>query len=264
MSKELKSQDSFVPGPKDTTVKKQKSGWHKWFFSARQRLFLHRSFWSAIIPIIAFVFILVAPTLSTPVGTAMGTWEGFTRELHDGCEDGEAAGISAEDTAVKISTKMTQTGKLQVLLVDLKLSDIFQEGKPDNPTYAALFILPGEGVFTVDLMRSEVTLQPASNEILIKIPSPEFTHYLDDSGIETLAAYPNGWRLFDGSTAKGYTGWLNSRNQIDQRVESELLGYDALVDHAKASALKQVEQLAQSVCGSEKNVEVCFFEEDDR
>ena len=50
---------------------------------------------------------------------------------------------------------------------------------------------------------------------------------------------------------------------IDQRIPSELLGYDDLMANARASALKQVERLAQSVYGSGKSVTVQFFEEGD-
>lgn len=262
MSKELKPQDPFAPELDNTPVKKQKDAKRRRSFSVWQWLLLHRSRWPIIIPIAAFVFMLIAPAISRPAGMAIGSWEGVTQGLSAGYKAGEAAGLSAEDTTVKISTTMAQTGKLQVLLVDLKLTDLFQEGPSNNPKYAALFMIPGEGVFTVDLTQSEVTPLSAPDGILIEIPSPEFTHYLDDSGIETLATYPKGWRLFDGSTAKGYTGWLNSRDQINQRVQSELLGYDELVEHAKDSALKQVERLAQSVCGSEKHVEVRFLGEE--
>lgn len=262
MRKEFWTQDPFDTESKSTPAKKQQSGQRRWYSSVLRWLFQHRSLWPVVIPNLAFILMCIAPIFSSPVGMAIGSWEGVTEGLSDGYEDGEAAGLSAEDTTVRISNKMEDTGSLEVLLVDLKLSDIFTEGNPNNPTYAALFVLPGEGVFTVDLAQSKVTSQPESNGILIKIPSPEFSHYLDDSGIETLAAYPKGWRLFDGSTKKGYIGWLNSREQIDQRVQSELLGYDALMEHAKASARVQVERLAQAICGSEKAVEVRFFEED--
>lgn len=262
MRKELRTQDPFDTESKRTPAKKQQSGRRRWYSSVWRWLFQHRSLWPVIIPILAFILMCIAPIFSSPIGMAIGSWEGVTEGLSDGYEDGEAAGLSAEDTTVRISNKMEDTGSLEVLLVDLKLSDIFTEGNPNNPTYAALFVLPGEGVFAVDLTQSKVTPQPESNGILIEIPSPEFSHYLDDSHLETLATYPKGPQLFDGSTAKGYTGWLNTREQIDQRVQSELLVYDTLTEHAEASAREQVEQLAQSICGSEKNVKVRFFGEE--
>lgn len=266
MSREWKTQDPFAPEPNRIPAKKEKSSRRKRGFSVWQWLFLHRSLWPILIPIAAFAFMWVAPAISSPAGIAIGSWKGVTDGLSDGYEAGEAAGLSAEDTTVTISNKIKQNEKLQVLLIDLKLSDLFTEGAAPivgGPKYAALFLLRGTGVFTVDLAQSEVKPQFGSDGILIQIPSPEFTLYLDDSGIETLATYPKGWRLFDGSTAKGYTGWLNSRSQIDQRVQSELLGYDDLMASARASALKQVEQLAQSICGSRKSVTVQFFEEGD-
>ena len=208
MSRELKTQDPFAPEPNSLPAKKQKSSQRKDGFSVRQQSFLLRSLWPILIPIAAFAFMWIAPAISSPAGIAIGSWDGVTQGLSDGYEAGAATGLSAEDTTVTISSKMAQTGKLQVLLVDLKLSDLFTEGTnpiDGGPKYAALFVLRGEGVFTVDLAQSEVSAQPGSDRIIIKIPSPEFTHYLDDSSIETLATYPKKWKLFDGSTAKGYT-----------------------------------------------------------
>lgn len=184
----------------------------------------------------------------------MGSWRGVTQGYAAGLEDGTEAGLSAQDIEANIVNKMTVSGNLQVLLVDLRLTDLYQHGND----YAALFGIKGEGVFSVDLTQSQVTYSEAQNEITITIPKPVFTPYLDDSSLETFAEYTRP--LFNGSTQNGYRGYLNSRAQIEQRIQSELAGYDKMVQQAEDSALRQVELLAKSVSGSGASVTVQFVE----
>ena len=223
-----------------------------------RRIIAHPMILVSLLPVAAFVFALViAPSLGAPAGTAVGSWEGVTQGLAQGAEDGETDGLSAEDTVAKVGTKLSQTGKLQVLLLDLKLSDLYMQGS--GPQYAALLRMRGEGVFTVDLTQSYASEGPAPDSLVIEIPHPEFVPYLDNSAIETVAEYKA--LLFDGSSENGYKGWLNTANKLDERVRSELLAYDILVERAETSAMKQVELLAQSICGNTCAVEVRFTEE---
>lgn len=254
MGQELIPKNPFSTESQNQKHSKQPS---KFFNAIKNVLFRRPSLWLFLIPVAALLFMIVAPALSAPVGIAVGSWEGVTEGLAQGYADGEAAGLSAEDTTVKIGTKLSQTGKLQVLLLELKLSDIYEEGS--GPQYAALLRLRGEGVFTVDLTQSHVVDGSAPDSIIIEIPHPEFEHYLDDSALEVITEYKAP--AFDGATKNGYTGWLNTRNKLDEKIPSELLAYDALVERAKASAQKQVALLAQSICGSASSIEVCFIGE---
>ena len=223
-----------------------------------RRITAHPLILVGLLPLAALVFaFFIAPGLGAPAGIAVGSWEGVTQGLAQGAEDGEAAGLSAEDTVADVGTKLSQTGKLQVLLLDLKLSDLYTQGS--GPQYAALLRMRGEGVFTVDLTQSYASEGPAPDSLIIEIPHPEFVPYLDNSAIETVAEYKAP--LFDGSSANGYTGWLNTVNKLDERVRSELLAYGTLMEQAEASAIKQVELLAQSICGNACAVEVRFIEE---
>lgn len=254
MSQESNPKDPFVP---ESQSRKRSKPPSKFFNIIKNILFRRPSLWLLLIPAAALLFMIAAPALSTPVGIAVGSWEGVTEGLAQGYADGEAVGLSAEDTTVKISTKLSQTGKLQVLLLDLKLSDIYEEGA--GPQYAALFRLRGEGVFTVDLTQSHVVDGSTPDSVIIEIPYPEFEHYLDDSALETITEYKAP--LFNGTTKNGYTGWLNTRNKLDEKIQSELLAYDTLVERAEASAQKQVELLAQSICGGVSTIEVRFMGE---
>lgn len=220
--------------------------------------FLKRPFvaLSSLLLLGSLVFCLfVAPAVGMAAGTATGSFRGVTQGIAAGAEAGKEAGLSAENTTVIIGNKMTETGNLQVMLVDLKLSDIYQQGPEDNPQYAALLDIKGEGVFSVDLTQSKIVYNETEKQITITIPEPVFTPYLDDNTVEILAEYRP--RFLNGSTINGYQGYLNSRTQIDKRLQEEML---SMLEPAKESALKQVELLARSVCGSTASIQVSFIE----
>ncbi len=230
---------------------------------------LIRSMWGFCIRVVSMIGILlvilflylylcIAPKLGNTVGKALGSWRGVAQGIEKGLEEGKKAGLSAEDTVVEIKNKVTAQGDLQVLLVDLQLTDLYQQGK----SYAMLLGLKGEGVFTVDLAQSKTTFDEGQRKITILIPDPVFTPYLHDSSLEVIAKYPQRkWDWFDGSTADGYHGYLNSLDQIDKRVQEEMTDYDRLMEQAREAALEQVGKLARTLCGGRYLVEVRFAEE---
>lgn len=208
-----------------------------------------------VLLIASLAFCLVfAPMTGRIAGTAIGSWQGVFQGISEGNNAGTTAGLSAEDTTTKIGTKVEQAGNLQVLLVDLRLTDLYQHGN----AYATLWCMKGRGVFSVDLTQSKVSCDGNNAPITITIPEPTFTPYLDDSTVDITAEYKAPF--FDGSTVNGYQGYLNSRSIVEQKIQEELIDYDAMMEQARASALKQVEQLARSVCGSNGSVKVCFIE----
>lgn len=208
----------------------------------------------ALVVLVSLAFcLIIAPMLGKSVGVALGSFRGVTQGITDGTQAGRAKGISAEDTVVTIGTKMAETGKLQVMLADLRLSDIYKQGPEKDPQYAALLEMRGEGVFTVDLTQAEAVYDASQDRINITIPEPEFTPYLDDSTLETLAEYRP--HFGNGSTIHGYRGYLNSRVQLEKRAQEAML---TMMEPVKASALTQVELLARSICGSSASVQVGF------
>ena len=206
------------------------------------------------IPLSFFFYFTIAPAIGDSAGLAVGSWKGTTDGIAEGIKAGTEAALSAEDIVMKVENKMASSGNLQVLLVDLRLTDLYQQGDK----YAALFCIKGDGIFSVDLTQSQATYSETQNQITITIPEPVFTSYLDDSALETLADY--GRPIFNGSTINGYNGYLNSRMQIEQNLQEKLYGYDTMMEQAKTSALAQVELLARSVCGSTALVDVQFIE----
>ena len=264
MNPELKPQDTSVPELQEER-KRTKQRRKKKSVKFSDVLFwfsMHRQAALFLLPVAAAVFaFLIAPAIGSSVGMAVGSYEGVTEGLNDGKIDG----LSAEDTVTMFVNKLKETQKLQVLLMNLQLTDLYiqPENKKNDPDYAALFAFNGEGVFTVDLAKSEAKKDPESGKIFIHIPQPDFDVYIDDSSIEKVdgAEYKAPWYKGNGSTADGYTGWLNSREQLDKKVKEEMLRDDGPMEQARAPALRQVRQLAESLCKDGTTVEVCFFEE---
>lgn len=206
--------------------------------------------------VLSMVYYFIAPGLGISAGLAVGSWQGVTEGLSKGAADGKEEGLSAKDIEVAVTNKMTASKRLQVLLVDLLLTDLYKQGND----YAAIFGIRGEGIFTVDLVQSRAVYSAEQNRIALTIPEPEFTPYLDDSSLEVIAEYERP--LFNGSTKDGYQGYLNSRTITVERVKAELSDYDALVEQAKDSAIEQVTALAKSVCGSDASIDVQFAREE--
>lgn len=204
----------------------------------------------------AFVQQIILPYALKKVSGALGAYNGMTQGLSEGRGAGKEEGLSAKDTKVQIENKMESMGKLQVLLVDMKLFDVYEQGD----IYAALWEISGEGVFTVDLSQGKVIGNEEDGKIKIEIPRPEFVPYLNDSTLETVDDYNNN-TIFNGDAKDGYTGYLNSRAELDKRIKKEFAEDLDLTAQAEASAKEQVKKLANSVCGSAQ-VEVCFVEEE--
>lgn len=203
--------------------------------------------------VIAVIFYNIAPGYGKAAGVAAGSFEGVTSGLSEGAKAGKEAGLSAEDAEIRLGNEIRGTEKLQVMLVDMKLSDIYQQGDK----YAALLSLEGEAAFTVDLSLSQIMLDE-EGKIIMEIPEPEFEFYLDDSATQVVDEYKP--HIFDGSSKDGYTGYLNSKEKINQKVEEELAENDAMLTQARNSALQQVEELAKAICGNVP-IEIRFTEE---
>lgn len=204
-----------------------------------------------VILALAVCFLLLAPGLARGAARLMGSFEGITVGLGEGARDGKEEGLDAKDITMRIGTEMENTAKLEVLLVSLKLSDIYTQGD----YYAALYSMGCEVVFTVDLGRSKAELNE-EGQIEIDIPEPEFTIYIDDETAEVLDEHKKN--LTDGKSKDGYNGYLNSREKMEEKAEEELLQNAELLEQARAVAKKQTEALAKSVSGSNLPIIVRF------
>jgi hypothetical protein len=192
-------------------------------------------------------------SLGTNVGKVMGSFDALTH-YKEAYAEGKEEGLSAKDTTAEVVSKIQELNKLEVLVASVKLNDIHSVGKEDNPDYAALYLLKGNAVFTVDL--SKVEIQDRENEISILLPEPEMELIIDQREIEKVAEYQKNY--FKGSAEDGFDAYLASMSKIDEQSEEVVANYDELIKMARESARKQVEQLVGTVSVSETNVKVGF------
>ena len=189
------------------------------------------------------------------VGKAIGSFEGLTKGREEGSAAGKAEGLSAKDIEGDIANKIHEVGNLEVLVASVKINDFHSIGK--DKKYAALYLLKGDVVFSVDLSRINIVAN--GNDIQITIPSPHGELYIDQSQIEKVAEYQE--HFFSGSAEDGFDAYLNSMDKLNEASAETLDNYDALIKAAKESAEKQIRHLALSVAVDSYQVNV-EFEED--
>lgn len=186
----------------------------------------------------------VGKTTGTLVGTAIGSIDG----LVNGSQEGEKAGLSAQDTTVNIQDSMGELGNLEVLVVGVTLRNVNRIGE----RYAKLSLINGDAVFSVDMTQAEINFSQDGKEMYIKIPEPKLALYLDQSGTQTLAEIQDP--SFAVTAEDGLMSYLNSMAQTVQQAREMIVNYDSLMEQARESAQRQVQQLIETVCGNQYKV----------
>lgn len=186
------------------------------------------------------------------VGTAIGSFDGLFNGLREGEEAGAEAGLSAEDSTVNIQDGMKEIGNLDVLAAGVTLKNINRIGED----YARLSLINGDAVFSVDMAQAEISFSQDGQEVYIVIPEPTLALYLDQSGTETLAEIQGS--SLGVSAEDGLIAYLNSMAQTVDETKEALANYDSLMEHAKESARKQIQQLAEMLCGDKYTVYARF------
>lgn len=189
------------------------------------------------------------------VGRAIGSLDGITEGRKAGIEAGKTAGLSAIDTETDIANEIRKVENLEVLVASVKINDFHSIG--ENTDYAALYLLKGEVVFSVDLSQAKVEEQ--GEKIQITLPKPQATLYIDQSQTDKVAEYQK--RFFSGSAEDGFDAYLNSMVKVSEASAENLDNYDALIEVAKESAISQVEQLVSSVAVNSHKVNVTITED---
>ncbi len=158
-------------------------------------------------------------------------------------DQGKEKGLSAEDSHVTGLTRaQLGDGKLQVLAATVSLAVDNEVGK----TYAALALLRGNIVFSVDLSRAEI------GDGVLTLPDVEMSFVIDHRQTEIIAEYQRSF--FNGSTEDGYDEFLNSVRKIESEVEKYVENYDELRDEARQAAVEMVKTIADSVSGKKYDV----------
>lgn len=196
----------------------------------------------------------VGTKVGQSTGSQIGKFAGSFEALADYGEayaEGKEQGLSAEDAIAEVVNKIKEVKKLEVLVAGVKRYDTHKVG--DN--YAALYLIKGDAVFSVDLSKAEITED--TNGLHIVLPQLEMD--LIDGKNEKVAEYQK--ESFTGSSEDGFGAYLNSMKKISEESKETLPNYDSLKKTAEETAIKQVKQLANSVAIEKRDIMVTFKEE---
>lgn len=138
----------------------------------------------------------------------------------------------------------------------VKLTNVNKIGKKDD--YAALFMLKGVAVFSVDLRDVEINDIDADT-VEILLPEISAETYIDESATEKLAEYQK--HFYTGSAKAGFEEYMNTRDAADQSVEEAIENYSVLMETARSAAIKQIKIIAKAATGNRKEIAVSFKEE---
>ena len=187
------------------------------------------------------------------VGNVIGSFDGITTGLAKGAEDGKEEGLSAKDTKAEIKNSFSEIGNLEVLEAGVKLNNVNTLGDD----YAALFLLKGVAIYSVNLKNVEISDIDA-NSVEILLPAINVEIYIDESSTEKLAEYQK--HPWSGSARDGFAEYMNTRVATDQSVKETMVNYANLTETAQSSAIKQIEIIAKAATGNKKEVVVNFHE----
>ena len=180
-------------------------------------------------------------------GAAIGSLQGITKGNAAGLQDGKAEGLSAKDTSIDI-TDIMEMGKLEVLVATTTIENLNKMGND----YAALYLLRGDVVFTVDLQQASFDTETDT----LSIPQPMPTCYFDPVEIQKIAQKT----FFSGSTEDGFTEYLNSLKQLKISFTDSIENYDNLLASAQTAAIHQVKQIAENMSVNSGQIHVKFLE----
>ena len=192
----------------------------------------------------------IGTSTGTMSGRAIGSLEGITKGRTEGSAAGKEAGLSAEDTAVKIADSIHEVENLEVLVASVKLSNCHKIGQ--NVDYAALYLVNGNLIFTVDLSQAVIQLQ--SDKLEIILPKPTGQLHIDNSSIEKVAEYQR--TFFTGSAEAGFDAYLNTMAKVQEASENEITNYDSLLTSARKAAEEQVTLLAKAVAPTDREITI--------
>lgn len=185
--------------------------------------------------------------LGKAAGKCIGSVEGIAVGVGAGAEAGEQEGLSAKDTEVKIIERVRELGNLEVLNVSMKRNVI---NEADGGKTCVLWSAKCEASYAVDLTKAEI-----SNDIVI-IPYPELSTSFDSP--EKIAQYQK--RKNTGSSINGSTEYINSENEIRDKIQEELKNNPDLSQKAQDAAINQVEILIKNISVKGNQIDVEFGE----
>lgn len=200
----------------------------------------------------------IGDDMGKAAGVALGSFDGITEGVSKGYSDGESEALLAKDTVAELVNEIKNVGRLQVLNMNITLTDVFSVGgedKPDTSTgYYALLIFEGTASYIVDLEQCVISVNDEA--VKVTIPRPELRVTIDPEKTEKRT--DNYAALSDGSSFGGYEAYINSLKEIKEKVGEKITGYKGLKENAEQSAISAVERLAGTVRLDDKPIVVEF------
>lgn len=175
------------------------------------------------------------------VGTAVGSFIGWTEKNPEGWKKGKEEGLSAADTIVEVKNSLNEVANLEVLVASVKLNNGHEIGKK----YAAFYLLKADAVFSIDLSRVSVETNEDGSILYIRVTQPEVKVYIDDREIEKVIEYQR--KFFNGSAEEGFDAYINSMSNLGANAENEIVRDKNLMESARNSAEKQIRQLTRNI-----------------
>lgn len=211
---------------------------------------------AAVIAITLFRFLGNCEALGNSIGTAVAKAVGSLDGYSHGTKDGKDDAINNPDTKVDIENAVKNIGKLEVLKGDSYCVDYHEDGKDTD--YSAVYMIPAEFVFTVDLTQATVSVSEDGSVVYIFLPTPEVTFNIDEENIEKALEIKN--KSIKYGESDGVRIFLSSLKDTQEKAEEKLANYDSLYNLAESNALRDVESFANSVSVNGNSFQVHFNE----
>lgn len=101
---------------------------------------------------------------------------GLVEGTRNGPKQGHADGLSAQDTEAAIQNALRHTANLRVLAASARITDFHSIG--NDVEYAAIYMLQGDVIFSVDLSKAEISL--LDQKMTITLPRPQSELHFDE------------------------------------------------------------------------------------
>ena len=171
----------------------------------------------------------------------------FTKNFEDVINDAENKANTPKVT-VTVEETFKNVGKLEVLTAEVKT---YYEHEKGN--YAALYILNGDGVFTVDLSKAQFEID--ENIVNIKLPRPALDIRFKDLP-KKIAEYEGFDFLVSSDDA--YKGYTAAQTELIKNIKDKMVNYHMLLESAENSAKKSMKLLVQSIKGNDVEITIDF------
>ena len=94
----------------------------------------------------------------------------------------------------------------------------------------------------------------------VTVPVPESKFVIDEQSIKKIDEYQT--KFFNGKTEDGLNGYLNTMIELHGKVEDNIDNYEELLQDAKNSAKKKIENLVINTSLYEKEINIVFDDQE--